>query len=1025
MNEAGLAHARTKTARPVIGPAAPPFPRAIAWALARDLAAAVEGEVRFDDGSRALYATDASNYRQVPIGVVVPRTVEDVVRAVAICRGYGAPVLSRGGGTSLAGQCCNVAVVIDWSKYLNRLVEIDPERRIARCEPGIISDDVRHAAEQWHLTFGPDPSTHDHNTIGGMVGNNSCGVHSVMAGRTADNVRELELLTYDGLRMRVGATSEAELQAILASGGRRAEIYRRLDALRRRYGDLVRARYPKIPRRVSGYNLDNLLPENGFNIARALVGSEGTCVTVLEATVDLVWSPPFRALAVLGFRDIVEAGDAVPAVLEYGPVGLEGMDDLLIEFMKAKHRDPRQLSILPEGKGWLIAEFGGATREEAAAKAENLRRVVERWPVRPTLKVSADRAEQRRIWAAREAGLGSTAFVPHHPDSWEGWEDSAVPPDKVGRYLRDLRALFNRYGYESTLYGHFGDGCIHCRIDFGLRTTEGVAKWRRFMDDAADLVVAYGGSLSGEHGDGQSRAELLPKMFGPELVEAFREFKAIWDPEGKMNPGKIVDPYPITSNLRLGPEYHPPQLDTYFRFPDDRGNFGRAAIRCVGVGKCRHMDAGEGVMCPSFRATREEKHSTRGRARLLFEMLHGGAISRSWHNDAVEDALDLCLGCKGCKRDCPVNVDMATYKAEFRAHHYAGRLRPRAAYSMGLIWWWARAASHAPALANFLTRTPALRAAVKWAGGIARKRTMPRFAGRTFREWFAGRRPPNRGGPRVLLWPDTFNNYFRPGTAIAATLALERLGFHVVIPDRPLCCGRPLYDWGMLDAATALWRRTFRDIGDEVARGTPLVGLEPACLAAFRDELPGLFSDHPVATRLAGQSFLFSEFLDRFVPEAKFPNALSGMALAQIHCHHHAILDVGAEQRLFSRLGLEAETMASGCCGMAGAFGFEDHKYEISQRIAEAALLPRLRAAEPGTLVLADGFSCREQIEQATGRPTRHVAEATAAALGVHVEAGELRTPIGKHAATLGLIGLAALGAYGVISWRSKASASR
>jgi FAD/FMN-containing dehydrogenase/Fe-S oxidoreductase len=1007
-HQAELAYARPKPDAPVrIGPAAPPFPRAVARALARDLEAAATGEVRFDDGSRALYSTDASNYRQVPIGVVVPRTVEDVVRTVEICRGHGAPILSRGGGTSLAGQCCNVAVVLDWSKYLNRLIEIDPERRLARCEPGMISDNVQHAAERWHLTFGPDPSTHDHNTIGGMLGNNSCGVRSVMAGRTADNVRELEILTYDGLRMRVGPTGEAELQAILAQGGRRAEIYRRLDALRHRSGDLVRARYPKIPRRVSGYNLDNLLPENGFNVARALVGTEGTCVTILEATIELVWSPPCRALAVLGFPDIFQAGDAVPAVLEHGPVGLEGMDDLLIEFMKAKHRDLSQVAILPEGKGWLIAEFGGATREEAEEKAQAMRRATEGWSVRPSIKVSADLAERRTVWKAREAGLGSTAFVPHHPDSWEGWEDSAVPPAQVGPYLRDLKGLFRRYGYDSTLYGHFGDGCIHCRIDFGLRTPAGVAKWRRFMDDAADLVVSYGGSLSGEHGDGQSRAELLPKMFGPELVEAFREFKAIWDPHNKMNPGKVVDPYPITSNLRLGPAYHPPQLDSHFAFRDDEGNFGRAAIRCVGVGKCRQMDGGESVMCPSFRATREEKHSTRGRARLLFEMLHGGAIEGSWHNDKVEEALDLCLGCKGCKHDCPVNVDMATYKAEFRAHHYAGHLRPRAAYSMGLIWWWARAASQAPALANLLTRAPGLSALAKWIGGVAWERTLPPLAGRTFREWFTARPPVNLGAPRVLLWPDTFNNYFRPATAVSATLVLERLGFHVVLPDRPLCCGRPLYDWGMLDTAKSLWRRSFDTIGREVMAGTPLVGLEPACLSAFRDELPGLFPDHPVAKRIKEQSFLFSEFLDKKAPHAAFPRRPAAKAVAQIHCHHHAVLDVEAERRLLERTGVDAELVPTGCCGMAGSFGFESDKYPVSLKIAEETLLPALRAADPQALVLADGFSCREQIEQATGRRTRHAAEFAAEALGLAVAPTELRTPWRKHLVPAALAGLA------------------
>ncbi|HEX6011691.1 MAG TPA: FAD-binding oxidoreductase, partial [Geminicoccaceae bacterium] len=496
--------------------------------LARDLAAAVEGEARFDRGSRALYATDSSNYRQVPIGVVVPRTVADVVAAMRVCKAHDVPFLSRGGGTSLAGQCCNVAVVVDHSKHLNRILELDPGRRMARVEPGCVLDDLRGAAERHHLTFGPDPSTHDHNTLGGMLGNNSCGVHSVYAGRTADNVRALEVLTYDGLTLRVGPTGEEELRAIVAAGGRRGEIYRRLDALRRKYGDLIRERYPKIPRRVSGYDLDNLLPENGFHVARALVGSEGTCVAILEAELDLVPSPPARVLVVLGYPDVFRAGDHVPQVLAHKPLGLEGMDELLIDFMRIKHLHEEDIGVLPEGKGWLLAEFGGENEEEAARQAQALVDDLKRQKDPPAIKLVRDPAQQARVWLVRRAGLGATAFVPHHPEAWEGWEDTAVPPKRVGDYLRDLKALFHKYGYDSVLYGHFGDGCIHCRINFGLRCEDGIAKWRRFLDEGADLVVRYGGSISGEHGDGQSKAALLEKMYGPDLIEAFCEFKAIW-----------------------------------------------------------------------------------------------------------------------------------------------------------------------------------------------------------------------------------------------------------------------------------------------------------------------------------------------------------------------------------------------------------------------------------------------------------------------------------------------------------------
>jgi FAD/FMN-containing dehydrogenase/Fe-S oxidoreductase len=945
-------------------------------ALERDLRASITGEVRFTPEDRALYATDASNYRQVPIGAVLPRSAEDVVATMALCRKHGAPFLSRGGGTSLAGQCCNVAVVVDYSKHFDRILEIDPERRRARIEPGVVLDTLRDAAEHHHLTFGPDPSTHDHNTLGGMLGNNSCGVHSVMAGRTLDNVRALEILTYDGLRMRVGPTSDEQLQEILRAGGRRAEIYRRLDALRRRYGDLVRARFPDIPRRVSGFALDQLLPENGFNVARALVGSEGTCVAILEAELDLVPSPPCRALVVIGFDSVYEAGDAVPRVLESKPIGLEGIDELLVQFMKEKHLREGALTLLPEGCGWLLAEFGGADEAEAAAKAHGLLQALGRENDK-TARVYTKPEEQLQIWNVRRAGLGATAFVPHHPDSWEGWEDSAVPPAKVGAYLRDLKALFDKYGYESPLYGHFGDGCIHCRINFGLRTTEGIRKWRTFLDEAAELVVSYGGSISGEHGDGQSKAELLVKMFGPELIEAFREFKAIWDPEGKMNPGKVVDPYPITSNLRLGPNYVPPKLNTYFGFAEDKHSFAHAGMRCVGVGECRRHAPDGGVMCPSYQVTHEEKHSTRGRARLLFEMLHGGAIERTWRSDAVEDALSLCLACKGCRSDCPVNVDMATYKAEFRAHYFAGRLRPRAAYSMGLIHWWARLASAVPSLANFLTQTPGLAALVKAAGGIANERRMPAFADETFLAWMRRHTTPNPTGPRVLLFPDTFNNFFRPGTAIAATRVLEAAGWRVEVPRAPLCCGRPLYDWGMLDRAKAVLRGLMDGLGEALDDGVPIVGLEPACVAAFRDELPNLFPYDPRAAKLAEQTLLFSEFLDKCGDRIELPQA-NGHALVQVHCHHHAVLHSESERRVLDRLGLDYELAEAGCCGMAGSFGFEADKVEVSHRIGERALLPRVRSSDAETVIIADGFSCREQIEQGTDRPTHHLAEVIA-----------------------------------------------
>ncbi len=962
-------------------------PRLDAGRLADELAAAVEGEVRFDHGSRALYATDASNYRQVPIGVVVPKTRDDVIRAMQVCRRNDVALLPRGGGTSLAGETCNVAVVLDFSKYLNRVLEIDPRQRTARVEPGCILDDLRRAAGRHGLTFGPDPATHDHNTLGGMIGNDSGGMHTLMNGITVHNVRSLDILTYEGLQFTVGRTSDEELRAILDSGGPRTAIYRRLDELRRRYGDEIRRKFPDIPRRVSGYeNLDFLFPEHGFDVARALVGTEGTCVTVLEATVQLIHDPRHRVLAITGFPDIFHAADAVPRALRCGPIALEGIDDLLIQFMKEKHLHADDLDALPPGKGWLVTEFGADSDEEAACRAQALvREFANDADVHP--KLIRDPAQQARIWEVRDAALGATAYLPNHPDTWPGWEDSAVHRDNLGAYLRDLKALFHRYGYDPSVYGHFGDGLVHCRVAFDPRDEPGIERWRRFLDEAADLVVRYNGSLSGEHGDGQARGALLQKMYGAQVVEAFREFKAIWDPRGRMNPGKVIDPYPITSNLRVGPSWHPPSLETHFRYPDDHGSFEHATLRCVGVGECRRTDSANGqVMCPSFMVTREEKYSTRGRARLLFEMLRGDPIADGWKSDAVEDALSLCLACKGCRHDCPVNVDMATYKAEFRSHYYAGRLRPRAAWSMGLIHWWSRLASQMPALANFATQTPGVSTLVKAAGGIAQQRRMPAFAARTFTQWFHARAPVNAGATPVLLWPDTFNDHFRPQTAIAATRALEAAGYRVTIPPRALCCGRPLYDWGMLDTARRLWQRTLSTLREPIEAGVPLIGLEPACTAAFRDELPNFFPDDPLARRLSRQSVDFGAFLDAN-PDRFELRSLDRKALVQIHCHHHAVLDPQAEQRVLARMGVDPEVVPSGCCGMAGAFGFDARTWEVGMRAGERVLLPAVRKAPHDTLVLADGFSCREQIEQATGRKSLHVAELAAMALGVQEDA--------------------------------------
>jgi FAD/FMN-containing dehydrogenase/Fe-S oxidoreductase len=933
-----------------------------AAALEHDLRRALGGGVDFGAQAKALYATDASNYRQVPIGLVYPRSREEVVEAVRVAREHDAPIVARGGGTSLAGQGCNAALCIDFSRYLHRVLEIDPENRLARVEPGCILDTLRDAAAAYGLTFGPDPATHDHNTLGGMIGNDSCGVHSVKWGRTLDNIERLKVLTYDGLQLELGPTPRIPDEI-----GRRGDIYRALVELRDRFGKLIEERFPKIPRLVSGFEgLAALLPGSDFNVARAVTGTEGTCVIVLEAQVKLVPRPKCKAIALLSFDDVYAAADAVPALLEQEPDAIEGFDGRLYDAVRQTGAGHGGLEAFAEGRGFLIVEAGGESRADAEA---SVKRRVEAADTGARTRIVSDPHEQQRIWEAREASLGATAFVRGQPEHWPGWEDSAVPPHKLGAYLRDLERLFAQHGYMAALYGHFGDGVTHCRINFDFHSEPGLESYRRFMREAAQLVHSYGGSLSGEHGDGQARAELLRVMYGDELVQAFRQFKTIWDPSNRLNPGKAIEPFPIDSNLRLGPGYEPKRLDTWFKFPDDHGSFAHATTRCVGVGKCRRRQVGDEVMCPSYLATGEEKHCTRGRAHLLHEMTRGEVIRDRWDSDAVEDALSLCLACKGCKADCPVGVDVATWKAEFRAHHYARRLRPRAAYAMGLIDRWARLASKAPSIANALAGTPL----GKWAAGIHSEARVPKFCSQTFRDWFR-ERPGTMGAERVLIWPDTFNDHFRPETLISATQLLERAGFEVAIPREPLCCGRPLYDWGFVGTAKQRLERIFAVLRGDIDAGTPVIVLEPACASVFKDEMLNLFPDRGEAKRLSAQVHYVADFIaDRI---DRFPTFLKGgAALVQPHCHHHSVIGFAKEQRLMELVDIEIERPPQGCCGMAGAFGMAKETFAVGRAIGERVLLPRVRELGADTAIVADGFSCREQIEFNGGRKARHLVE--------------------------------------------------
>lgn len=956
--------------------------------LAEDLRSAVRGRVRFDTASKAMWSADASNYRHVPIGVVQPVDIDDVEAIVDVTRRHGVPLLPRGASTSIGGQAVNEAVVIDFSRHLTRVLEIDPEARTARVQPGVVLDDLRDAARPYGLTFGPDPSTHNRCTLGGMIANNACGSHSVAWGKTVDNVRALEVVLADGTRMGVGRTPD--LAAAKQRPGREGAIYRELAALRDRYAGRVRDELlgHGMTRRVSGYNLEELLDDHGVDLARALVGTEGTCATILEATVDLVESPPARALCVLGFPDAYTAADHVMPIREHAPLTIEGMDVGVIGALRASRPDDRTHEALPEGRGWLYVETGGADRGEAEAKAQAIGREMARYGA--SVKVVAEPAAQRALWKIREDGSGIVTRSPDGGEAWPGWEDAAVPPAQMGAYLREFDALLGKHGRQGAYYGHFGDGCLHVRIDFDLLTRPGLANFRAFLTDAADLVAAHGGSVSGEHGDGQARAELLARTYSPELLAAFGAFKAVWDPENRMNPGRVVDPAPMDADLKvfvgvptIGPR-------TELAYTDDRGSFTRASRRCIGVAKCI-SDSG-GYMCPSYRVTGEETHSTRGRARMLFEMASGQLVPDGWRSTEVRDALDLCLSCKACQRDCPVGVDMATYKAEFLAQHYAGRARhrPRSHWSMGHLPRWLRLATAVPGLprvANALARRPALASIAKRLGGIAPQRDIPALAPRPLRRLVEARRAhADSTKPRVLLWPDTFTSTFDPELALDAIAVLEHLGYRVELPDGQVCCGLTWHTTGQLDTARAVARRSIAAVKPWLDDGVPVVGLEPSCTAALRQDVVELLGpDDEDAVRLEKSTRTLAEVLARHTDELRAGVTSTTKAIAQIHCHQYAAMGFDADRSVLDALGVEVAVLDEGCCGLAGNFGFEEGHYEVSTACAERGLMPAVRAADPDTAVLADGFSCRTQIRQLenAGHEPVHLAHVAATALGL------------------------------------------
>ncbi|MFG2651129.1 FAD-binding and (Fe-S)-binding domain-containing protein [Streptomyces sp. NPDC048436] len=929
-----------------------------------ELRAAVRGEVDFSVTARALNTMDASNYRRVPVGVLAPRDADDVAAALAVCREHGVPVVARGAGTSIAGQATGTGLVLDFTRHMNRIVSLDADARTAVVQPGVICDALRGAAAPHGLTFGPDPSTHNRCTLGGMIGNNSCGSHSVAWGTTADNVHRLSVITSGGERLGLGQGWDG------APEGLRPLVDAELK--------LLRTGFPELPRRISGYALDELLPERNVDLARAFCGSEGTLGIATEAVVRLVEAPRARALAVLGYADESAAAEAAAGLLVHGPLTVEGMAADLVQGTRG----------LPKGGAWLFVETGGGDEREARARAEGIARAAAGDGGAVDSMVVTDPAGQRLLWRVREDASGTATRMPDGSEAWPGWEDCAVPPARLGAYLRDFRGLLAEHGLRGTPYGHFGDGCIHVRIDFDLMSGEGVRRFRRFSEELAEVVVAHGGSLSGEHGDGQARAELLPKMYGTDLVRLFERVKGVWDPADLLNPGMLVRPAPLDVNLRFDVLPREP-VDVAFGYPHDGGDFSAAVRRCVGVAKCRTTTAGSGggVMCPSFRATGEEAHSTRGRARLLHEMLAGDVVTDGWRSEEVRDALDLCLSCKGCRSDCPVGVDMATYKAEFLHHHYEGRRRPAAHYAMGWLPRWLRLASRTRGLAGGLVRVGVLASLVKRLGGIAPERGIPRLAGETFRGWFRRRGDSGASasvsGPAVVLWPDTFTEYLSPAVGRAAVRVLEDAGLRVVVPPGDVCCGLTYVSTGQLDRARGVMRRTLERMGPLLDSGALLVVLEPSCAAALKTDLVELLGEDSGASQLAGRVRTFAEALEELAP-GWTPPRVDRPVVGQTHCHQHAVLGDAAERRLRAAAGLEGE-LSGGCCGLAGNFGFEAGHYEVSVACAEEQLLPSVRGSVPeakgGPVILADGFSCRTQLDQVAGVRGRHLAEVLAEGL--------------------------------------------
>lgn len=966
---------------------------------------------------RAEYSTDASNYRIPPLVVAFPKDADDVAAALAAAREFGVPITGRGGGTSCAGNSIGEGIVLDFSRHMNAILGIDPEARVARVQPGVVMSELQKAAAPFGLRFGPDPSTQNRATFGGMIGNNACGPHAVAFGRTADNVAGMDVTLADGRRMKAG------------EGGLGYEAVPELARLVDENLATIRLQFGRFKRQVSGYSLEHLLPENGRNLAKFLVGSEGTLGLLTAAEVRLVPVEASPALVVLGYPDMASAADDVPALLAHRPLAVEGMDARLVDVVR---RAKGGVPPLPEGGGWLMVEVG----EEGGADAMSRARALADSASSTAVDIRSAGPEAARLWQIRADGAGLGGRTPAGNQAWPGWEDSAVPPEKLGGYLRALEALMKGFGLDGLMYGHFGDGCVHVRIDFPLESQKGAETFRRFMGEAADLAAGFGGSLSGEHGDGRARSELLERMYGPDVVALFERVKGVFDPECLLNPGVLVRPDRIDERLRR-PGAKPIPYAGGFRFADDGGDMARAVHRCTGVGNCRasRFDLGA-FMCPSYEATRDEKDVTRGRARVLQDVARGGALA--WDSPEVLDSLDLCLGCKACSRDCPTGIDVARYRSEALYRAYRGKRRPVAHYALGKLPLWARAVTKVPLvarIANAMMRVGPLRRLAFRLVGVDPRRAMPGFETRRFsrsEEARSARKEarslrvasrksrkkglhgipdegrgsaPERGmalartsvlageatagesaagesdaKPRyVALWADSFSETLDARGARAAVSVLQEAGYTVLLPPDEACCGLTWITTGQLDAAKRKLNSLLGALAPFAANGIPIVGVEPSCTAVLRSDMEDLLDDDPRVALVKEMTFTLAELLSAPKPfgpgESWSMPDLTGLeVVAQPHCHHYSVMGWAADEALLLSAGAEL-TKVTGCCGLAGNFGMEKGHYDVSARIAGARLLPALERANPDAVFLADGFSCRTQAEQLSVSRGIHLAE--------------------------------------------------